>query len=508
MIVPKVAAVALLSLVLTVPLSGQRPTPVHLDRSTMIRRALDATVSLKVIRRGDSVLGSGFFVAPVGIIVTAAHVVDGATLIRISRASGSTNDVAGVYVIDRDRDFALLKVDVANAPVVRLGNSDSVTVGERVIAVGSPLGLEATVTDGLISADRMDAQHRLLQISVPVSPGSSGGPVLAEDGRVVGVVVSGIRGGGAENLNFALPINYVHEALINAATSDPVSLSDAITVTHGGAHANTVREVESRVGPSGRVNDSINFDWKALDGVSLYGEDNNHTRTIRATANYSITSNERGATVLERHVTSVWNESYKDRFVDESRVLLDQHGNAHQYFERRALTPDVFRPGSWEATFDDGHLRIAPGSRQPVVVTLTGGVLPTEFTLAALAALPDSLPKSIYIWFYSWDTSFTAVVTPVRFDFGERAEIDVPVSKWGDTCGPETSVAERRMPVIWVTQTEGAARTTFPVLASRPHLQVNPLNRRCIQLPGLPPPRGLHRTRQRQRTVNGTSPAT
>src|SRR4051794_37891948 len=83
---------------ITVPLSAQRPARARLDHSAVIRRALDATVSLTVRRGNDSVQGSGFFVAPIGILVTAAHVVDGASFIQVLRSHGITNEVAGVYL--------------------------------------------------------------------------------------------------------------------------------------------------------------------------------------------------------------------------------------------------------------------------------------------------------------------------------------------------------------------------------------------------------------------------
>lgn len=468
-------------LLIVISLEAQRPARTRLERSAMIRRAMDATVSLRVKRGSDSAQGSGFFVAPIGILVTAAHVVDGASFIEVFRSSGITNDVAGVYLIDRDRDFALLKVDVANAPVVRIGNSDSLTIGERVMAIGSPLGLEATVSDGLISADRSDEDTRLLQISVPVSPGSSGGPVLAQDGRVVGVVVAGIRGGGAENLNFALPINYVRPALLNAATTEPVAVSDAITVTQGRRRADLIRQAESRsTEVIAQVNDSIAFDWKALDGVSAYVVDNDHTRTLRVTTNYRMTTDVNGSAVLERHQTGIWNQGYEDRFVDERRVLLDDHRNIHEYFERRSNYPDLFQSGSWESSLREGQWRINSDFRGSSSAKLPAGALPMAFEVAAVAALPDSLPASIHIWFVTWDTSFVARVTPIRFDFGERAQIEVSVSTHGEPCGPRTQVVKRKFPVVWVTETDGATRTTFPVLATRPHLRVDAANRQCI----------------------------
>jgi S1-C subfamily serine protease len=91
------------------------------------------------------------------------------------------------------------------------------------LTVGTPLGLEATVSDGLVSAFRVEEGTRQVQISAPTSPGSSGGPVITSDGKVIGLVVSGITGGGAENLNFALPINYARGELALASSKSALA---------------------------------------------------------------------------------------------------------------------------------------------------------------------------------------------------------------------------------------------------------------------------------------------
>ena len=93
------------------------------------------------------------------------------------------------------------------------------SVGQRVIVIGAPIDptLAGTVSDGLVAAIRMLDGTRHIQISAPTSPGNSGGPVMTEQGQVIGLVVSGIAAEGAENLNFALPINYVRGQLSLAA---------------------------------------------------------------------------------------------------------------------------------------------------------------------------------------------------------------------------------------------------------------------------------------------------
>src|SRR6185295_9611707 len=93
---------------------------------------------------------------------------------------------------------------------------------------------------------------------------------------------------------------------------------------------------------------------------------------------------------------------------------------------------------------------------------------------ASVAALPESLPSSLHIWFFTFDSTLVARLVPIRFDFGQRGEVSVPISKRGDECGLNTPVVYRKMPVVWVTVTYEATRQTVPVLASKPHMRVNP----------------------------------
>src|SRR2546426_8988000 len=184
-----------------------------------------ATVTISAVRPDGDFSGSGFVITSEGIIATAAHLIRGATAATVRLTTGEGFEVQGIVVIDEARDFALLRIAGFGLPTATLGNSDSVEVGRRLLAFGAPLGLEATVSDGLLSSIRIDQGTRLFQVSVPVSPGSSGGPVAIEDGRVIGLVVSGIQGGGAQNLNFALPINYLRGQIPLASGKTPVPLS-------------------------------------------------------------------------------------------------------------------------------------------------------------------------------------------------------------------------------------------------------------------------------------------
>jgi len=151
---------------------------------TSVRRA---TVTISVTRPDGDAFGSGFVVTSDGVIATAAHVVRGATTASVHLPSGETFDVQGMIAFDEARDYALLRIAGFGLSTVALGNSDSIPVGTHLFAFGAPLGFETTVSDGLLSASRLRDGTRIFQISIPVSPGSSGGPVATGDGRVVGM---------------------------------------------------------------------------------------------------------------------------------------------------------------------------------------------------------------------------------------------------------------------------------------------------------------------------------
>ena len=166
-------------------------------------------------------LGSGFFVRD-GEIASNLHVVKGAARGYAKLVDQNTKyDIKGITAIDEKRDLVILKVLASGAQAVSFGNSDAVQVGESVYAVGNPQGLEGTFSQGIISSIREIGTDKLLQITAPISPGSSGGPVLNSNGEVIGVSVATFRGG--QNLNFAIPSNYLKELVyhIGPAKSFP-----------------------------------------------------------------------------------------------------------------------------------------------------------------------------------------------------------------------------------------------------------------------------------------------
>jgi S1-C subfamily serine protease len=153
-------------------------------------------------------VGSGFIVDPKGIIVTNYHVIEGAFPALVKLINGDIYDDIAIIDTDARRDIAVLKIKGYNLPTIKFGDSSKVKVGEQIIVIGNPQGLENTVTDGLVSGFRDFGEgYKLHQISAPISPGSSGSPVFNNKGEVIGIATSSIVDG--QNLNFSLPINYV-----------------------------------------------------------------------------------------------------------------------------------------------------------------------------------------------------------------------------------------------------------------------------------------------------------
>lgn len=161
-------------------------------------------------------LGSGFSVRD-GVIATNMHVIEGASTARIKVIGRSeTYAVAGVIGTDATADLALLKVGGLNAPPLELGDSKQAAVGDQVFAVGNPEGLEGTFSEGIISGIRTVDRDSLLQITAPISPGSSGGPVIDSTGKVLGIAVATFKEG--QNLNFAVPVSYLKALIARGLT--------------------------------------------------------------------------------------------------------------------------------------------------------------------------------------------------------------------------------------------------------------------------------------------------
>lgn len=196
------------------------------DAVQVARKAFPSTVLILCNdSNGQQVsLGSGFVIAP-GVVATNHHVIDGAASATVKViGERTTHKVSHIRNIDARNDLALLSVSGLKARAVEIGNAASLEVGASVYAVGNPRGLEGSFSQGIVSAIRPIDGVSLLQITAPISPGSSGGPVLDASGKVVGVSVATYKGG--QNLNFAIPST----ALTKLATQEDERATFAVAL--------------------------------------------------------------------------------------------------------------------------------------------------------------------------------------------------------------------------------------------------------------------------------------
>ncbi|HEY7654342.1 MAG TPA: DegQ family serine endoprotease [Methylomirabilota bacterium] len=172
-------------------------------------------------------LGSGFIINPSGFIVTNNHVVDGATTIQVKIADGRELP-AKVVGRDPKTDLALIKVEATGLPVVPLGDSSRLQVGEPVMAIGNPFGLEQTVTSGIVSAiGRVIGQgpyDDFIQTDASINPGNSGGPLIDPRGQAVGINAAIFsQTGGSVGIGFAIPIDQAKSVVAQLAESGHVA---------------------------------------------------------------------------------------------------------------------------------------------------------------------------------------------------------------------------------------------------------------------------------------------
>ena len=201
------------------------PAQTTLPAEVIAEKALAATVYLEMKDKNGKTLGigSGFFVKP-NLIATNYHVIEGAAK-GTAKLVGkyTTYNIEGVTATDKTNDLALLKVTAYGITPLSLGDSDAVRIGATVYVAGNPKGLEGTFSDGIISSRRDKLTKERLQMTAPISPGSSGGPVLNRKSEVIGISVAVHRALDAQNLNFAIPSKYLKKLLDQSKPAKPLS---------------------------------------------------------------------------------------------------------------------------------------------------------------------------------------------------------------------------------------------------------------------------------------------
>ncbi len=184
------------------------------DFSGIIENAIKSVVTV----RTDISQGSGFIIASGGYVVTNAHVMEGAQAAGIITYDGKIHSVSLVGE-NTVMDVILLKINDTGYNPITLQNSNNVQVGEKVIAIGNPLGLQFSVSEGIISAMNREGTNGIkayLQTDAALNPGNSGGPLIDVNGKVVGI--NNFKIGGSENIGFALESNYLKDTINDIST--------------------------------------------------------------------------------------------------------------------------------------------------------------------------------------------------------------------------------------------------------------------------------------------------
>ena len=187
--------------------------------SDVYKKIAPSTVLIRTNEGG----GTGFIVSSDGLIVTALHVVEGASDVAIKTQQGVTYNEVILLAKDERRDIAILKVAASSLPAVVLADEE-LSPGDEVIVIGNPLAVEelqVSVSTGILSGIRnLNKDTKVLQITAPISPGNSGGPVLSKNGKVIGVISFKLVKG--EALNFAIPIVYAQNLIAQSAVANPL----------------------------------------------------------------------------------------------------------------------------------------------------------------------------------------------------------------------------------------------------------------------------------------------
>jgi tetratricopeptide (TPR) repeat protein len=230
--VSTVLSVALILIIRAVPSESQDVLP------DLVRRIKPSAVAVETFDvRGEKLSrGSGFFIEA-DRIVTNRHVIEGAYRAEIHSASGAVYPVKSVLAVDAEGDLAVLKID---SPVTYIRplplDKTSPQEGESIVVIGNPLGLEGSVTNGIVSAVRdIPTFGRIIQITAAISAGSSGSPVVNMQGQVIGIATLQITGG--QSVNFAIPSERISQLQI----ATPMSLSELVVASSRNKRAKAVQ---------------------------------------------------------------------------------------------------------------------------------------------------------------------------------------------------------------------------------------------------------------------------
>lgn len=460
-----------------------------------LARASAATVTIEVQGACCVASGSGLLMTQTGLIATSAHIIAGAQRVRVRLSTGELFDAVGMVSYEPQRDLALIVIPGVGLPSAPLANSDNVAVGQRVFAIGVPPGVGTTVTNARLSAVRTEDGVRWLQVSVRVSSSANGGPLVNEQGDVVGLVVAGARG-GAERFNAVLPINDVRGEAGRLAGKTPTPFGAM-------AHEETVYPLVG--GPSAgdlpfgaaagraRTTPDLDLDFRPLNGVVLVFEEEyaGHLR-VRDSTGYFLSLTPDGSLGVQRTNRREWRDPSVSAPLAEQRLLttydIGYSDRSSSVFTLRPLVSEI-PTDSWEVHIEAGRYRFrsAAGVREGEA---TPGTVPREMLSAIVAALPDSLPPEVRVWVLDAVANRSEEVI---VQFGRRESRMIPVPGDGSECGAGIPTRNVAVDVVLGTRRTGMETVSVVVLARRPHVilggaALSMTSRlKCVVIPGVVP---------------------
>lgn len=212
-----------------------------LDEKRLAEKVNPSIVTIRHLDRAgqESGIGTGFIIGEDGLVATSLHVIGESRGIEVVLADGSRHEPVAIHAWDRTLDLAVLRLDQTGLMALPLGDSDALHAGEKVVAVGNPMGLERSVVNGLISGFRRFEHSRMIQLAIPIEPGNSGGPLFNGRGEVLGLL--NMKSTLTPNLGFATPINALKPLLARPNTVKMVrwlrlgSLDDSRWISSMGA---------------------------------------------------------------------------------------------------------------------------------------------------------------------------------------------------------------------------------------------------------------------------------
>jgi len=292
------------------------------DIPSIVEKTKPAVVEILTLDQQNKPLktGTGFFVSSDGALLTNFHVISGASSIMAKTPTGAAYFLKGIIAASESDDVAKLQFFATDVPYLTLGSSLNAVEGQRVLVIGNPEGLEGTVSDGIISAFR--AGRKMIQITAPISPGSSGSPVLDETGQVIGMATLVSKEG--QNLNFAISAEAIKEAIQSGAKPSVAVASP------------TASESLSTVSQNADIRAAYYFSKAVNEGNAKKYKDSidDYTEAIRAKPDYADAYGNRGWSYFQLGLC-------EKATMDLSEAIRLKSDNTDFYFNRGSAYFDL-----------------------------------------------------------------------------------------------------------------------------------------------------------------------